>query len=226
MQWTRTIITSVAACVFLAALPASAHAPRIVGSASVDVAGPESSQAFYGTLTGTPAVYRIDAANGFDLYVNILTPARTNADGRFSVDVIHRIGERQVNLASLDAGAGEWTPFHEPFGNDEYFKGPEFREHVPAGTYEVVVWNADMSGAYVLAIGEREHWTARDIGQLFVTLPVLKYRFFGWSAQEIILSRIGAAWAVLIALIAGAVVLLVRFARRRAAHEAPDISPT
>lgn len=202
----------------MAWMPASAlaHQPRIVASGVTDVHDPELSQAFYGALVGAPAIYRIVADDAFDLYVNVLVPERTNANGIFSVDVIRRIGERQIQEMSLDGTAAEWVPFYEPFGGDHYRKGPEFRMRAKPGMYEIVVWNAAMEGAYTLAIGEREQWGGRSIGQLLVVLPVLKAQFFGWSIPEIVFSRIGIAWAALLFVLSGVGAIIVRRVRRAA----------
>ncbi|MBM3192026.1 MAG: hypothetical protein FJZ63_05185, partial [Chlamydiae bacterium] len=69
----KTITLSLLA-LFLVPAFAFAHQPRITESRQTLVPDPEISKAYYGTLTGEPDVYTIEAKEPFDLYVNVLVP--------------------------------------------------------------------------------------------------------------------------------------------------------
>ncbi|MDO8462716.1 MAG: hypothetical protein Q7S96_00370 [bacterium] len=216
MRIGRFVLT---AAFLLIALPASAHLPRTATGSEVVVTDPEHSQVFYGELAGDAVTYRIVAEKGFNLFVNILTPLRSNPDGRFSVQVVQRIGERRAPIADLDGTEGEWPLFHEPFADDDYRKGPELGKRVTPGTYEIVVWNDAMQGKYALALGEIERFNALDVVRLLVVLPLLKVQFFGWSILEVMGSRIGVAWAIILLIVLGGGGAIVRRARRIARQE-------
>lgn len=107
-----------------------------------------------------------------------------------------------------------WRDFYEPFANDRYRQGPEYRARVPAGRYLVRVSSPDNLGKYALAIGERESFPPEEIVRTYSVLPGLKRDFFGKSPVTALSSFSGAALVVGAVAVAGAAVLVVRLARR------------
>ena len=100
-----------------------AHQPRLVGNETqVNVHSPEVSKAYYGELTGKPAIYTINTADFFKLYVNILVPDIKNIDKDVSVEITNN----GTLISVLDGLNYKWIEFFEPFGRDNYFKGPNF----------------------------------------------------------------------------------------------------
>jgi hypothetical protein len=60
---------------------------------------------------------------------------------------------RNKNVESPTALSGnnfEWKKFFEPFGNDTYWKGPEYREKVGPGIYEIIVSSPNKDSKYSL----------------------------------------------------------------------------
>ena len=110
-KWFRVKIELlIALCLYPAAL--LAHQPRLVHKQTdilVDL--PEISKAYYGTLAGKPAIYRIEAAEPFKLYVNVLVP---NIAG-IGKDVSARIRRQGTVIAVMHPGGRDWKPFFEPF---------------------------------------------------------------------------------------------------------------
>jgi hypothetical protein len=171
-------ILIVLGCTLILWEDSAAHQPNLVGPRThVTVQDPEVSKAYYGELAGTPAVYEIRCDSSFILYVNLLVPDIAGVTTDFSAD-IYADGEI---LTRLDGSRFQWTTFYEPYGNDTYLKGPEYRSKVGAGVYRICVSNRTNRGKYVLATGEREEFPAKVILRTLVTMPRLKRDFFGKS---------------------------------------------
>jgi hypothetical protein len=164
-----------------AALPALAHKPVIVGTASsfdrpVLVKEPEISYAYYGRLAGQAHFYRIDAKEPFLLFLNILVPdfePEGQAVPRHDMNVEVWLSNVCVYRATgLDS---DWTRFYEKYGRDHYYMGPEFERPAEPGTYLIKVDNAAHAGKYALAIGKKEKFT------IFSIIPAL---FKAWSLDR------------------------------------------
>jgi hypothetical protein len=162
-----------------------AHNPRIVEPGGIVlVQNPEISQAFYGELKGFYQDFKINSDKPFNLYVNILAPDLPMVKTNMSIEVF-RLEPSTTSLAVLDGANFQWEQFYEPFGGDNYFKGPEFNQSVPAGKYLIRVFNSNYQGKYSLAIGENESFTPKEIFKTIILLPQLKKDFFDkspWTA--------------------------------------------
>lgn len=168
-----------------------AHQPRIVeGSGMVEIQNPEISQAFYGELNGTPAVFEIKSDEPFRLYVGITVPAIQGARMDKSVEVTLVEGDGKERELFFLNGSGRWMPFHEEFAGDDYFQGPENRVNANAGTYRIRVSSPGNSGRYALAIGEEESFGLMDTLDTLVLLPKLKSWFFEKPPYEAFFTRI------------------------------------
>lgn len=175
---------------------ASAHQPNIVNdSANIAVVDPEVSKAYYGRLEGTPAVYGISSDKEFLLYVNILVPDLKTAETDFSI-IINQ-GENVIKELKSDSVA--WTKFYEPFAGDDYLKGPEFEQKVPAGDYKITVSSPDNKGKYVLATGKIESFPPSQILNTITSLPELKIKFFEKSVFSSFLNITGIFMLVILA---------------------------
>ncbi|MBU6310488.1 DUF2892 domain-containing protein [Patescibacteria group bacterium] len=168
-------------------LTALAHQPRIVESRETQVTEPEVSKAFYGTLSGAPDVFIMTADAPFNLYVNVLVPALEVPQRDVSADIL-RNGER---IARLESQVDGWEKFYEPFGADYYWKGPEYENLVPAGTYEVRVFSPSNQSNYALAIGKIEAFGIQETITTLALIPTLKRDFFDTSPVTFITSPLG-----------------------------------
>jgi hypothetical protein len=204
-------------CITLLPGVAVAHQPWIVepGSGMVTVPEPEISKAYYGELRGAPQSFEVRSDKPFVLYVNILVPKMAGVRTNISAEI--RDSEKGL-LAKLDGPAFHWTPFHEPFGGDDYLMGPEFRQEAPAGTYVIQVFSPDNRGKYVLAVGEKEEFPLGEIVRTLGVLPRLKREFFEESPATIVFSYTGASLVILLLIVAAIIYLLMRWFRRRAAR--------
>lgn len=186
--------------------PVAAHQPVVVDSETTEVTDPEISKAYYGILAGDPQRYQIDSPVAFDLYVGILVPD----DGSPVKDVtaeVFRGNELLVRLGGVDA---TWKSFYEPFGQNTYWDGGEYRLRAEPGIYTVVVASRDNTSSYSLAIGEIEFfdWEAR--ANALAVLPGIQQEFFGLSAVSLLSTPYGLINLVVIYGAALVAVLLYR----------------
>lgn len=170
-----------------------AHQPRMAFGSDIVVKNPEISQAFYATLSGQPQIYEINSDKPFILFANILTPQIKNATSTndFSLLIYEQKEGRDPGLLEILAGPKfQWMEFHEPFANDDYFRGPEFRQEVGAGKYLIKVVQPEFKGKYVLAIGEKEEFPLVEIIKAIFVLPQEKI-FFEKSIFSVFSSQVG-----------------------------------
>jgi hypothetical protein len=180
------------ALVLLLPMMALAHQPRIVESATTVVIDPEISKAYYSEFNGTSQIYTIDALSDFDLYVNLLVPDKAGQSRNIEA-VVTRDGE-SVPVVTLGGIGFAWESFYEPFGNDTYLNGPEYRAHVPAGRYTIRVTSPDATIKYSLAVGEIEAFNVAETLSAIHTIPLIKRDFFGKSPANFIFSVMGASF--------------------------------
>lgn len=161
---------------------ASAHQPRIVSVNPTVVTEPDVSQAFYGTLTGSPQEFRIQIPlNQKQLYLGVLVPVLPE----IKTDVFARVFKDQQLVGVIQSPTDVWPVFHEDFANDDYYQGPEATFDVTAGEYRVEVTRPNDTGKYVLVVGEKESFPPGEIWNAITTLPTLKANFFNkpwWTA--------------------------------------------
>jgi hypothetical protein len=182
-----------------------AHQPRLVGDeTNILVDQPEISKAYYGSLCGKPATYRIESTEPFRLYVNILVPDLEDIDKDFSIKIL----KQETLVSILDGSQHDWKQFYEPFAGDHYFRGPEYVQEQDAGTYEIEVYSPDNQGKYVLAIGEREAFPLDELVRTYAVLPRLKSEFFGKNPFSAYFNMMGI-FLVVILIIAGVIFVTV-----------------
>ena len=184
--------------VFLLPTVTSAHQPRIVTENPTIVRFPEVSKAYYGILSGEPAVYTITSDKAFALYVGVLVP--DIADQKKDVSAV--ILKDGKELTVLESTGFEWKKFFEPFGHDSYWQGPEYKAQADAGNYEIIVWSSNNDSKYSLAIGEIEVFDFKETVNALTLIPQLKKDFFNESPVDFILSPFGWGLVVIMFLLA------------------------
>jgi len=188
----------------------SAHQPRISDSVQTIVEDPEISKAYYSHLARDMQSYVINSKVPFTLYVNILVPDILGQKKDVSAAVIQD-GNLDNPLAVLVGTEFEWKKFHEPFANDDYWKGPEYKANVTAGTYEIRVWSSNNDSKYSLAIGEKELFSLKEILNVAKLVPQIKHDFFNESPTNFIFSIFGVGYVVLLFLFSFLFGFLYRF---------------
>lgn len=208
----RFLPLAVFVCFFAMAAPASAYLPYMAGSNSgITVDEPEISKTYYGWLQGKPAVYSIDSAKRFLLYLNLLSPQADGARQDFSAKV-YKDGKL---LAALNSDDAVWLVAYEPFANDYYVKGPEYEAPASAGNYRVEVYNSGNSGNYVLAIGKAENLSPGRFLRTLSVLPAVKQDFFGKPWWEAYNNFIGLAAFIAIIILVVAIYFTISLVNTR-----------
>lgn len=205
----------------LAPAVAFAHQPRVVTSRVTGVEKPEVSKAYYGELTGEPDVYTFTATAPFDLYVNVLVPSSPGQEKNVSALVLKDGAE----VANLKAEGFAWKPYHEPFGYDNYYMGPEYKARAEAGKYEVIVSSTLNTSKYSLAIGETEAFNLRESYHAVRTIPQLKKTFFNVSPATFIFSPFGAGLIVIMFVLAFLFGFAYRWLVRKLVKAKPGTRP-
>lgn len=195
----------------------SAHQPIISEGSKVSIEDPEVSKAYYGKLEGSAHTYSISSDKPFSLYVNILVPDIAGQKKDVSV-VIIRNGDVEAAPVTLNGNAFEWKKFFEPFGSDSYWMGPEYRENVEPGLYEIIVSSKNQDSKYSLAIGEKEQFSFRDVLNALSIIPKLKSNFFNESPIGFILSPFGFGLLITMFILAFAFGFAYRFILRSIAQ--------
>jgi hypothetical protein len=182
-SFSKTILASLIIIPFVAA----AHQPRITESHLTSVPEPEISKAYYGTLTGEPDVYTIDAKADFELYVGVIVPDIPSQ----KKDISFAILKNGKEAAVFNGVTYSWQKFYEPFGADMYWRGPEYKAASTSGVYEIKVYSPSNEGKYSLAIGGKESFPASEVLNVLKTVPTLKKDFFEESPATFIKSPFG-----------------------------------
>lgn len=201
-----------------------AHQPRITTVQVNNVEDAEVSKAYYGKLNGSPHIYRISSAVPFNLYLNVLVPDIEGQTKEVSMVVVKNKDEKNIFLQLKGVGY-EWKRFFEPFGQNWYWQGPEYKASVEAGQYDVYVWDPGNDSKYTFAVGEIESFGLSDSLKSIDTIVELKRNFFNESPANFIFSPIGCGYIIfvyILALIAG---LLYRFIFRKISRKVLKDAP-
>ena len=176
-----------AGLMLVSAGPAHAHQPVVVDSETTEVADPEISKAYYGVLSGTAHTYVITSDVEFNLYVGILVPDSETPKRDVKAEIF-RGDELVESLGGVDA---EWVTFYEPFAQNTYWDGGEYRLRATPGVYSVQISSPDNASKYSLAIGEIEYFGLEDRANALAVLPGIQQEFFGTSAFALVGTRYG-----------------------------------
>ncbi len=196
MNFLKNIITSAIIIFLIIPWMTSAHQPRIPLGDQTTVIDPEISKAYYTKLMRNSQTYTITSDIPFALYVNILVPDILWQKKDISAKIIQN-GNIEKPFAILDGDTFEWTKMFEPFGYDTYWKGPEYKAKVEAGTYDIIVSSNMNDSKYSLAIGEAENFDFRETMNALDLVPKIKRDFFDESPISFIFSPFGW-WLIVI----------------------------
>jgi hypothetical protein len=200
------------ACLLMLAVgPVAAHQPVVVDGKTTTVSNPEISKAYYGKLTGASHTYTIDSEVEFILYVGILVPDVENANK----DVMAEVFSGTELLTTIGGVGAEWVTFYEPFGQNTYWDGGDYRIRAQAGVYTIKVSSPSNQSTYSLAVGDIESFDLAAIAKTFVVMPEMEREFFYSSAIELVGTRFGLIYLAVIYSAALAVALLYRLLLRK-----------
>ncbi|MEK7659008.1 MAG: Type 1 glutamine amidotransferase-like domain-containing protein [Patescibacteria group bacterium] len=194
----------------------SVHLMEIVYNKAGDIEAknPEVLQTYYDQLGGVPRNYLINSKTDFDLYINLLVPASSNYNGRYSAKIFSVKDGTEEEVAFIDGQTKfEWQEFYDPSIRDYYFKGPETEKKLPAGNYKITVFSYENRNKYVLTIGKNQEFSWLNLVRAYRILPVLKTEFFKTSVLQFFLTPFGLVLigAVLILLLIFALFIFIGF---------------
>jgi Protein of unknown function (DUF2892) len=196
-----------------------AHQPRITSSPVTTVESPEISKAYYSSLKGDSQAYVITSDIDFDLYINILVPdiegQKKDVSAVILKDLYMQKGREVQSIAILDGTSFQWKQMFEPFGYDNYWQGPEYKNRVQAGTYEVRVSSVNNDSKYSLVIGESEAFDMKESISAIKLIPQLKKDFFNESPADFALSPFGWGYILIMFILAFALGFLYRYIVRK-----------
>lgn len=124
--------------------------------------------------------------------MNLLVPDKAGQSKNIEA-VIIRDGDSAPVVTLVGSGFA-WESSYEPFWNDTYLKGPEYRARVPAGRYSIRVTSTDTTIKYSLAVGERETFDIMETLSAIRTIPIIKRDFFDESPVSFLFSFMGAGF--------------------------------
>lgn len=210
------------ALALIAPMAVLAHNPRIVtGGEVVNVQNPAVSQAFYGQLKSTYQDFKIDSAEPFDLYTNILVPDKAGAQTNILAQVIAVKEKGREVIGVMDGAQFNWTTMYEPFGGDYYRQGPEYSAHLPAGQYLIQVSSYDFNEKYALVVGQKESFPPNEIWNILKTLPTLKKDFFDKSHWTAYFNYIGIGLLAAVLILAAIVYLVMKIIKKKVVDRKP-----
>jgi hypothetical protein len=194
-----------------------AHQPRVGFDAGtlespIEVEKPEISKAYYRELEGGPEYYEINSDQDFLLYLNILTPDIEGARKDFIVEVFQN--NEVIFTLNNNNNNNNWGEFYEPFGGDNYLKGPELEKQANAGTYLIKVSNPDNLGKYSLAVGKIESFPPIEIIKTIFSLPKIKKDFFNKSPLTAYFNLSGLFFLILLIILSGLIFLIRSFIKK------------
>lgn len=180
-----------------------AHQPYIVTQSDTRVDDPEISKAYYGILSPQNShVYYISSNEPFEFYTQLLVPYSDNPNTHIVAEIVKNDSAGYVTM--LDGSQYVWEKFHEPFGNDTYLKGPEFKAALASGVYSIRIYSKDPIDniKYSLAIGEKESFDLHSTLHTITTIPTLKTNFFETNPITFFFSPIGFVYILVLYILA------------------------
>lgn len=201
---------------FIFAATALAHQPRLIYDqpGEITIEAPTISKAYYDELNGTPRTYKFSLTEPTEVYLNVLVPDLADSQKNYSFKVMQN-GQDLFDVSGQDY---TWEQFYEPFGGDNYWKGPEIKNQYEKGDYTVVVSNPENKGKYVLAAGDIESFPLNESVKTLQNLPELKKDYFGKSSLSAFNNYIGLFLGGLIlvgAILIVGIILIVKRIRRK-----------
>jgi hypothetical protein len=207
----KTIHLVLLASFFLVPTLVSAHQPRLVESAAIEVTDPEVSKAYYGELSGAPHIYTISTPSPFALYVGILMPYAENS----TKDVLVEIRKDKELVQVIGGKGADWKKMFEFFGQSSYWDGGEYKANAGAGEYTVSVSSTNNNSKYSLAIGEIEAFNVSETISAINLIPQLKNNFFNESTISFIKSPFGWGYILIMYILAFVFGFLYRFVLKK-----------
>jgi hypothetical protein len=193
--------------------------PRIVSQYYNQIFNPEIAQEFFGRLNGSPVFFRIATDKPFDLSASILVP--DNIDVRQDVVEIWKVLDEKQDKSFVNIVDGKnytWGKNYDKYSGYSLWQGPQIKQTLPAGLYELKVTNLGNSGKFILVVGDQKEFSPKEIIKSIIILPSLK-NFFNRSPWLIFFNLTGLFLLVFFIILTILVYLVMRITRKESVNK-------
>jgi len=154
-----------------------------------------NANVFFGELKEESAVFRFTLKEGGEVFLNLMTPAVANPEGRFDLVLVNE--SQGIVTAVLEAGSLPWEEYRDKKIAESFFRGPRLSMNIPSGDYRIVVSSNGNLGKFALQVGAKDQFSLVSHHMLYTLAPTLKRDFFGTPRVSFLFSTAGLLFVAL-----------------------------
>lgn len=164
-----------------------------------------TSMAYYDVIDDSPRVYNIIVKNSGEFYMGISVP-KVSDTPQCKPTISLTNDENFVMYEGISKNT-LWTDFHEPFGNADYFSGPETNVYVIPGSYTIHVSSETNNCKYILATGVVEKFQFNDFVSSVYLIPIINQNFFEMDPIRSVMNMSGI-FMVIVGLVGSLIIFI------------------
>lgn len=166
-----------------------------------------TSMAYYDVIGDSPRVYNLIVKNSGEFYMGISVP-KVSDTPQCKPTISLTNDENFVIYEGISKNT-LWTDFHEPFGNADYFTGPETNVYVIPGSYMIHVSSETNNCKYILATGVVEKFQFDDFISSVYLIPIINQNFFEMNPIQSVMNMSGI-FMLFVGLIGSLIIFIAR----------------
>ena len=166
-----------------------------------------TSMAYYDEIDDSPRVYNLIVKNSEEFYMGISVP-KVSDTPQCKPTIILTNDKNFVMYEGIGKNT-VWTDFHEPFGNADYFSGPESNVYVIPGLYTIHVSSETENCKYTLATGVVEKFQFNDFVSSVYLIPIINQNFFEMNPIQSVMNMSGI-FMVIVGLVGSLIIFISR----------------
>jgi hypothetical protein len=166
-----------------------------------------TSMAYYDVIGDSPRVYNLIVKNSGEFYMGISVP-KVSDTSQCKPTISLTNDENFVIYEGISKNT-LWTDFHEPFGNADYFSGPETNVYVITGSYMIHVSSETNNCKYILATGVVEKFQFDDFISSVYLIPIINQNFFQMNPVQSVMNMSGI-FMLFVGLIGSLIIFIAR----------------
>lgn len=166
-----------------------------------------TSMAYYDVIGDSPRVYNLIVKNSGEFYMGISVP-KVSDTPQCKPTISLTNDENFVIYEGISKNT-LWTDFHEPFGNADYFSGPETNVYVIPGSYMIHVSSETNNCKYILATGVVEKFQFDDFISSVYLIPIINQNFFQMNPVQSVMNMSGI-FMLFVGLIGSLIIFIAR----------------
>lgn len=192
---------------------AFAHIPVVLDKEQATTENPYqiidaiTSMAYYDEIDDSPRVYNLIVKNSGEFYIGISVPKVL--DTPQCKPTISLTNDKNFVMYEGIGKNTLWTDFHEPFGNADYFSGPESNVYVIPGLYTIHVSSETENCKYALATGVVEKFQFNDFISSVYLIPIINQNFFEMNPIQSVMNMSGI-FMVIVGLVGSLIIFISR----------------